>query len=653
MQSAAGEDRELRRAVLYARVSTDEQARSGYSLAQQLEALRAYAAREGYAVLEEVVDPGQSGASLERPGMDRVRDLVAAGNVSVVLSQDRDRFAREPAYHYLLRREFEESGTKIRALNDRGDDSPEGELTDGILDQLAEYERAKIFERSRRGKLRKAREGKVIASIVPNFGFRYNEARDGYLIDGEAMATVRRIFRIIAVEGVTTHGVKKVLEAEGVPNPSGGKYWDKRLLKRYVLDDVYKPHTFEEVSELVSPEVASRLDPEKRYGVWWFNRRRTTVTRHREAGPQGRGYRKRHRVAFKPKSEWIAVPVPDPGVPREWVDAARAVVGAHRATSKADGRFWELSGAVMRCGECGRAMEAMVKTYRKKSGEKSLICYYRCREGNRRRETCSNNRCVRADRVHPAVWELVSGLLLDPERLREGLDRMIEEERSIGRGDPEREAKAWLDKLVETDRRREGYLDLAADGLMAKEELRAKLTAVAETREAAERELRSIEGREERLRDLERNKEILLEEYTGLMPEALGALTAEGRHAVYNRLRLGVVSHMDGSFEVSGAFDGQALGTSELARTSWPRRRTPRAASSPRPTTTPSASCSPTARPASCSPVTPKGRARSTWRTDRIRVRSRWSKIRNTNTRELGFRALLAVDTERIELARA
>jgi site-specific DNA recombinase len=68
-------------AILYARVSTDEQARSGYSLAQQIEALRAYAAQEGYEVLEEVSDPGQSGASLERPGMDCVRELVAGGGV--------------------------------------------------------------------------------------------------------------------------------------------------------------------------------------------------------------------------------------------------------------------------------------------------------------------------------------------------------------------------------------------------------------------------------------------------------------------------------------------------------------------------------------------------------------------------------------------
>ena len=115
-----------KRAILYARVSTDEQAKSGYSLAQQLEALRGYAASEGYEVLEEVQDPGQSGASLERPGMDHVRDLVAAGGVSVVLAQDRDHFSREPAYTYLLRTELEEHGTKIRALKTAGTRAPRG-----------------------------------------------------------------------------------------------------------------------------------------------------------------------------------------------------------------------------------------------------------------------------------------------------------------------------------------------------------------------------------------------------------------------------------------------------------------------------------------------------------------------------------------------
>src|SRR5687767_6650870 len=132
-----------KRAILYARVSTDEQARSGYSLAQQLEALRQYAAREVYEVLKEVSDPGQSGASLERPGMDRVRDLVAAGGVSVVLAQDRDRFAREPAYHYLLKREFAEHGTKIRALNDRGTTAQKASLRMAFLTSSPSTKRQK------------------------------------------------------------------------------------------------------------------------------------------------------------------------------------------------------------------------------------------------------------------------------------------------------------------------------------------------------------------------------------------------------------------------------------------------------------------------------------------------------------------------------
>jgi len=225
------------RAILYARVSTDEQARSGYSLAQQLEALREHASREGYEVLEEVMDPGQSGASLEQPGMDHVRDLVAAGGVSVVLAQDRDRFAREPAYHYLLRREFEEHGCNIRALNDRGDDSPEGELMDGILDQLAKFERAKTAERSRRGKLCKAREGKIIATNMPHYGFKYTPSRDGYELDEAAMSNVRRIFRMVSAESYSLRKVKQIFEAEGLPTPAGKKYWSKTFIREVIKDD--------------------------------------------------------------------------------------------------------------------------------------------------------------------------------------------------------------------------------------------------------------------------------------------------------------------------------------------------------------------------------------------------------------------------------
>jgi site-specific DNA recombinase len=145
-----------KRAILYARVSGEEQAKKGYSLSDQRQALREWAEDEGYEVVEEIADEGWSGAYLERPGLDRVRDLVEAGGVGVVAALFRDRIARG-VYVQILKEEFAQHGTRLIALNARIDDSPEGELHGGILDQFAAYERAKISERTRRGKMRKAR----------------------------------------------------------------------------------------------------------------------------------------------------------------------------------------------------------------------------------------------------------------------------------------------------------------------------------------------------------------------------------------------------------------------------------------------------------------------------------------------------------------
>ena len=111
-----------------------------------------------------------------------------------MLAQDRARFSREPAYTYLLKRDFEEYGTKMCSLKDHGDDSPEGQLTDGILDQIAKYERAKIAERTRQGKHRKLRQGQLIAGYTPGYGYRYNAARNGLEVNAEQMQLVRRIF---------------------------------------------------------------------------------------------------------------------------------------------------------------------------------------------------------------------------------------------------------------------------------------------------------------------------------------------------------------------------------------------------------------------------------------------------------------------------
>ncbi len=541
-------------AVLYCRVSTDEQARSGYSLAQQLEALREYAAQEGYEVLEEVKDPGQSGASLERPGMDRVRDLVATGGVSVVLAQDRDRFAREPAYHYLLKREFEEHGCRLKALNDRGDESPEGELMDGVFDQFAKFERAKTAERTRRGKLRKAREGKIVAAAPrATYGFKYNAARDGYLVDEKDMEVVRRIFRMIGGEGMVLHAVQCSLEREGVPTPNGQPWWNTRTIKDIIFDDCYRLHTFEEIRELVAPEVAARLDPKRLYGVWWYNRRRTTVQQVAEGGPGSRHYRRVQRTQKKPRNEWVAVPVPDTGICREWVDAARERIKHNRSPSAVGDRFWELSGGVIYCGGCGRRMVA--DSYRKNSGRS--YHYYKCQTRHKySKDACPMRRSFRADELEPAVWEFVSGLLKSPELLRKGLERMIAEEKNILRGNPDREAKGWLSKLAEVDRKRSGFQDMAAEGLITFDELREKLASLETTREVAERELEVLRSRREHVERLERDKDALLEHYADVTPEVVDAASPEDRRRVYEMLRLQVVAHPDGTIEANGEYVG-------------------------------------------------------------------------------------------------
>ena len=536
-----------KRAILYARVSTDEQARSGYSLAQQLEALRAYCEREGYEVLEEVSDPGESGASLERPGMDRVRDLIAAGGVSVVLAQDRDRFSREPAYTYLLRRELEEYGTKMRALNDRGDDNPEGELTDGILDQLAKYEKAKIAERTRRGKLRKAREGKVVATMKPPYGFRYNETRDGLVVHEPEMVVVEKIFRL-AADGRGTKAIQTRLYHENIPSPKGKSSWQRTFIKRLVLSDLYFPHTYGETVELVSPEAAATLDPAKEYGIRWWNRVSQKRRQVSEADANGqRCYRKRFTTIKRNREEWVAVPVPA-HLPRPLVEQARTLMAAQRAPERKHlARGWELRGLV-RCG-CGVLMGT-----RTTSADGKIYYYYRCSRRNDYKRGICEQRSIRAEPVEASVWEFVSSLLQDPKRIRAGMDRLIEQERNSSRGDPEREAQTWAETIAKCARLRSAYQDQQAAGLMTLEELSSKLSDLKEMRMHAERELAALRDSQARVEEVELDRDTLLESLSGHIPESLDRLDAEERNTVYRMLRLEVTPTPEGHYKVTGAF---------------------------------------------------------------------------------------------------
>jgi hypothetical protein len=187
------------------------------------------------------------------------------------------------------------------------------------------------------------------------------------------MAVVRRIFHMVGTKRLSMNQVKRTLDREGIPTPAGSSYWSKQTIREVILDDVYRPHTYEEIAALVSLEVAAKLSADKCYGIWWFNRRRYTRTRARR--PDGNGgyeyYWRQHHVK-RPREEWIAVPVPDPGVPREVVDAAREAIKDNRRSYSAGSRVWELSGGVLYCGGCGCRMT----TSRQRRNSDSAYYYY-------------------------------------------------------------------------------------------------------------------------------------------------------------------------------------------------------------------------------------------------------------------------------------
>lgn len=188
------------------------------------------------------------------------------------------------------------------------------------MDQIARYERAKIAQRTQHGKIRRAREGKIVAVTTAMYGFEYNKARDNYVVNEEKMAKVRRIFRMVGVEGYPINAVKVAFDREGIPTPSAA-YWSKKTIRDVILDDSYKPHDADEVASLVaegllSAEVAARLNPEERYGIWWFNRMRVRRKQTSKRGPEGPVYRRRSKSTKKPREQWVAVPIPPGSYPR-------------------------------------------------------------------------------------------------------------------------------------------------------------------------------------------------------------------------------------------------------------------------------------------------------------------------------------------------
>jgi site-specific DNA recombinase len=271
------------RVALYARVSTERQQERG-TVTSQLELLRAAAEADGHQVIEEFIDDGYSGARLDRPALDRLRDAAEAGALDGVLCLCADRLARVYAYQVLILEELERLGVSVRFLEGpaHGED-PQATLLVQMQGVIAEYERAKIAERYRRGKLYRARAGEI-PFWKTSYGHRRVVAGDGgrariEIFEPEA-EIVREIFRAYVERGLSIRQIAHELLDRGIASPTGKPIWGTSTITRLLHNEAY-------------------------IGTVYYNRREAMD------GNVGRGARNRKtRHRERPREEWIAIPVP-------------------------------------------------------------------------------------------------------------------------------------------------------------------------------------------------------------------------------------------------------------------------------------------------------------------------------------------------------
>ena len=383
-------------------------------------------------------------------------------------------------------------------------------------------------------------------TATPPYGFRYDKVGDSLIVSEPEMAVVEKIFRM-AADGLGTWTIQARLHAAGVPAPMGGPVWDIMVIKRLVLNDLYKPRTYEEMAQMLGPEAKARLKPGGMYGVQWHNRRKTTTRMESEPdGNGGRVYRRRRTTTERPREEWIAVPVPA-NMPAAVVEAARQRIEENRTQEKKYlAREWELRG-LLRC-PCGAGM----RTQTTNPHNKGHYFYYSCSRRRKFRKMCDCRQpSIRAGAVEPVVWEFVRGMLLDPARIRAGMEKMIAAEREVSKWAPDKEARMWSEQLADAGRKRLRYQEMAAEGLITFGELRDQRAELEDTCEVVRRELDALTGRIERAERPERDMEVLLEQTADLRAGDLDALTGDQRNEIYKMLRLEITPSGEG-YAMSG-----------------------------------------------------------------------------------------------------
>jgi site-specific DNA recombinase len=393
-------------AAIYARVSSERQREEG-TVQSQLAGLRELAGERGLLVAEELVfcDQGFSGATLVRPALERLRDRAAEGCFEVLLCHTPDRLARRYAYQVLLLEEFARAGVEvIFARGGERSGTPEDELLRQFQGMIAEYERAQIRERTRRGKLHRARTGHQAVMAGAPYGYRFvrkTELTEGYweIVDHEA-ELVREVFRRYTEEDCSIADLARWLTEQGIPTRKGKRVWDRSTVWGMLRNPAYRGQA-----------AYGKTKVQDRHG----KPTRTTRARGERRGP-------RQVRVDAPTDQWLFIPVP-PLVSDEAFALAQERLQRNAQFAKRNTRSpGPLQGLVV-CRECGYSCyRTSVRTTKRK------IVYYRCIGQDNWRHIdgrVCNSRPIRADELEPLVWNEVRQLLEDPTLVRAEIDRRL------------------------------------------------------------------------------------------------------------------------------------------------------------------------------------------------------------------------------------
>jgi site-specific DNA recombinase len=400
--------------AFYARVSSEQQA-TAHTILSQVAALRQRIAEDGFVLVaeREFIDEGYSGATLLRPALERLRDLIATGALDRVYVHSPDRLACKYAYQVLLVDEWQRAGVEVIFLNRALGQSPEDNLLLQVQGMLAEYERAKILERSRRGKRHAAQTGSPSVLSGAPYGFRYVSVVEGggqarYELLPEQARVIQQIFTWIGRERASLGVVCRRLKQCGEASPKGKPCWDRTTVWGILKNPAYIGQAAFGKTHQV-PRQAKLVRPLRGKGAL---SKHTTSTR--DVNPQ----------------EWIHIPVPP--VIEESLFAAvqeQLTENQRHARQGQRGARYLLQGLVC-CQQCGYAYYGKAISPSARKGHPRAYAYYRCLGTDAYRfggERVCSNRQVRTDLLETAVWQQVCALLQDPQRLAQEYQRRLQE----------------------------------------------------------------------------------------------------------------------------------------------------------------------------------------------------------------------------------